>query len=165
MRTHPVGLLVIEKAGVNPGQYAGMVRNVLAYDSERQPDLLEGRRMARHHSSVLGDRLLMTVSLSDNVHFVTGPDEESSRITLNDVDIPHTLRAAYVGRPVNDLIAHELLDMPGLTISRIEDVVDQATGRAHPMVSLDRMEWVQVPGTGRGSLLGRLVRRLRRAGR
>jgi hypothetical protein len=162
MMTHPVALRMLEQSGVDVSAYVSTVRGMLTYSHARDSGMFDGADMVAHRSGVQKAGLLMTIDLSDKVHFVTGPGEDAARVTLTDVDMPETLRQAYIGRPVNTLVSHTLLDMPGLDVVDIRDIVDSAKGTTSVYVTLAPMPWVHIPGTSKPSMMSRVRRRFKR---
>ena len=144
---------MLERAGVTHGRYHGILSGTLMVDSWRHADA-DISAMPRHSAGIGGRAVVMSVFLTDAITFVTGPDEDATRLTLGR-SVPQTLHSEIRGRPLEQLISHPVLDGLGMTLGDVHTGVDSATGEATTHVDIARMPWMPFDGvTGEGVLAG-----------
>lgn len=130
---------MIDRAGVDHGRYARLLDDCLMLTSWQHGDA-DIAAMPKHSAGLGSKSVVMTIFLSDEVCFVTGPDEDASRLTIKGV-MPDIVRTRLIGRHATELVSHPILEVPGLMIADIQDSADSASDEVSSYVSLKRVEW------------------------
>lgn len=137
---HPVSARMLKTAGITHERYHAILSDTLMLDSWRHADA-DISAMPRHSAGLGSRAVAMSIFLADGITFVTGPDEDATRLTLGQ-SVPQTLHGELAGRPVEDLVTHPVLDGIGMTIGTVHDSVDAATGAILTHVEIARMPWL-----------------------
>lgn len=147
---------MLQAAGVSHERYHGILSGVVMLDSWRHPDT-DISSMPRHSAGLGSRAVAMSIFLAEGITFVTGPDEDGTRLTLGQT-VPQTMHGEISGRPVECLLSHPLLDGLGMILGAVHDTKDWATGTIMTHVEIGRMPWLPFGGVVSTGILSGLRR-------